>query len=70
MATKNTEFTMYDKIIDIPHELKEFVKNETYSLLIKGSTGTGKTTLALTIYGHWIPKTFSTYLQEILLNNF
>ena len=49
MATKNTEFTMYDKIIDIPHELKEFVKNETYSLLIKGSTGTGKTTLALTI---------------------
>ncbi|MGA8844510.1 MAG: gas vesicle protein GvpD P-loop domain-containing protein, partial [Nitrososphaeraceae archaeon] len=49
MATKSTEFTMYDKIIDIPHELKEFVKNETYSLLIKGSTGTGKTTLALTI---------------------
>ena len=49
MANKSTEFTMYDKIIDIPHELKEFVKNETYSLLIKGSTGTGKTTLALTI---------------------
>jgi KaiC/GvpD/RAD55 family RecA-like ATPase len=49
MATKSTKFTMYDKIIDIPHELKEFVKNETYSLLIKGSTGTGKTTLALTI---------------------
>ena len=49
MAIKRKEFTLYDKIIDIPHELKEFVQNETYSLLINGSTGTGKTTLALTI---------------------
>lgn len=33
----------------IPSELMEFVKRDTYSLLIKGNAGTGKTTLALTI---------------------
>lgn len=33
----------------IPSELKEFVEHDTYSLLIKGYAGTGKTTLALTI---------------------
>lgn len=34
---------------NIPLELMEFVKRDTYSLLIKGNAGTGKTTLALTI---------------------
>ncbi len=33
----------------IPNELIDFLKRETYSLLIKGDAGTGKTTLALTI---------------------
>ena len=33
----------------IPCELMQFVKNSTYSLLIKGYAGTGKTTLSLTI---------------------
>ena len=33
----------------IPTELIDFLKRETYSLLLKGSAGTGKTTLALTI---------------------
>ena len=35
--------------LDIPHELREFVRNDTYSLLIKGKSGTGKTTLSLSI---------------------
>jgi KaiC/GvpD/RAD55 family RecA-like ATPase len=34
---------------NIPSELVQFVKRDTYSLLIKGYAGTGKTTLALTI---------------------
>ncbi len=33
----------------LPPELLEFVNNDTYSLLIKGKPGTGKTTLALTL---------------------
>ena len=33
----------------IPNELLEFVRRDTYSLLIKGHAGTGKTTLSLTI---------------------
>src|ERR671910_122157 len=33
----------------IPNELMEFIKKDTYSLIIKGSAGTGKTTLSLTI---------------------
>src|SRR5215212_4868063 len=33
----------------IPSELMQFVKRNTYSLLIKGYSGTGKTTLSLTI---------------------
>src|SRR5215212_9110087 len=33
----------------IPSELMQFVKYNTYSLLIKGYAGTGKTTLSLTI---------------------
>jgi len=35
--------------LDIPPELGEFVRNDTYSLLIKGNSGTGKTTLSLSI---------------------
>src|ERR671938_679764 len=33
----------------IPPELMQFVNHSTYSLLIKGYAGTGKTTLSLTI---------------------
>jgi KaiC/GvpD/RAD55 family RecA-like ATPase len=33
----------------IPEDLLHFIKRETYSLLVKGFAGTGKTTLALTI---------------------
>lgn len=33
----------------LPSELLQFVKNESYSLLIKGKPGTGKTTFALTL---------------------
>lgn len=33
----------------LPDELKRFVKQDTYLLLLKGAAGTGKTTLALTI---------------------
>jgi KaiC/GvpD/RAD55 family RecA-like ATPase len=35
--------------VKIPPELIQFLRQETYSLLIKGHTGTGKTTLALSI---------------------
>ncbi|MFI5405481.1 MAG: RAD55 family ATPase [Nitrososphaerales archaeon] len=35
--------------LNIPSELMDFVKQDTYSLLIKGYAGAGKTTLALTI---------------------
>jgi KaiC/GvpD/RAD55 family RecA-like ATPase len=34
---------------DIPSELREFLKNDTYSLLVKGLSGTGKSTLSLSI---------------------
>ena len=37
------------KFLDIPFELGEFMKNDTYSLLVRGRSGTGKTTLALSI---------------------
>ena len=33
----------------IPHELMQFLRGDSFSLLIKGAAGTGKTTLALTI---------------------
>lgn len=36
-------------LLDIPSELKEFTKNDTYSLLVKGPSGSGKTTFSLTI---------------------
>ena len=35
--------------LDILPELGEFVRNDSYSLLIKGRSGTGKTTLSLSI---------------------
>jgi len=35
--------------IHMPDELMRFIRRDTYSLLIKGFAGTGKTTLALTI---------------------
>src|SRR5438067_79139 len=35
--------------IHMPDELLRFIQHDTYSLLIKGFAGTGKTTLALTI---------------------
>jgi KaiC/GvpD/RAD55 family RecA-like ATPase len=36
-------------LLDIPSELGEFLKNDTYSLLVKGRSGTGKTTFSLSI---------------------
>lgn len=36
-------------LIHMPDELVRFIERDTYSLLIKGFAGTGKTTLALTI---------------------
>ena len=36
-------------LLEIPSELEEFMKNDTYSLLVKGPSGSGKTTLSLTI---------------------
>ncbi|MEW6605079.1 MAG: gas vesicle protein GvpD P-loop domain-containing protein [Thermoproteota archaeon] len=38
-----------DNPIHMPDELMRFIERDTYSLLIKGFAGTGKTTLALTI---------------------
>src|SRR6188472_1260836 len=35
--------------LDIPPELGEFLRNDTYSLLIKGNSGTGKSTLSLSL---------------------
>ncbi|HKU33423.1 MAG TPA: ATPase domain-containing protein [Candidatus Nitrosotalea sp.] len=45
--TENSQ-PLYSEV-KIPKELSQFLKRETYSLLIKGHTGTGKTTLALSI---------------------
>ena len=36
-------------LLDIPSELGEFMKNDTYSLLVKGQSGTGKTTFSVSI---------------------
>jgi KaiC/GvpD/RAD55 family RecA-like ATPase len=41
--------TIRNDLESIPDELKRFLKLDTYSLLIKGNCGTGKTTLSLTI---------------------
>jgi KaiC/GvpD/RAD55 family RecA-like ATPase len=38
-----------DKLGQIPEDLLKFIQRDTYSLLVKGYAGTGKTTLALTI---------------------
>ena len=38
-----------DNLMQIPPELMQFVKRDTYSLLVTGNSGTGKTTLSLTI---------------------
>src|SRR5579872_6165635 len=40
---------LIDNKVKIPVELAHFLRQETYSLLVKGHTGTGKTTLALSI---------------------
>ncbi|MGH9919694.1 MAG: RAD55 family ATPase, partial [Nitrososphaerales archaeon] len=37
----------------LPAELEEFLSRETYSLLIKGASGSGKTILAMTILGRF-----------------
>src|ERR671926_1195257 len=47
VSSKNKKQT--EKPIHIPHELMQFVQRNTYSLLIKGYAGTGKTTLSLSI---------------------
>lgn len=36
-------------LLDIPLELEEFMKNDTYSFLVKGPSGSGKTTFSLTL---------------------
>ena len=36
-------------LLDLPFELREFMRNDTYSLLIEGRSGSGKTTLSLSI---------------------
>ncbi|MFL6496238.1 MAG: RAD55 family ATPase [Nitrososphaera sp.] len=38
-----------DRLPQIPRDLLHFIQRDTYSLLVKGYAGTGKTTLALTI---------------------
>src|SRR6476660_1313112 len=47
VKSSNNEQT--EKLVHIPYELMQFVQRNTYSLLIKGYAGTGKTTLSLTI---------------------
>ncbi|MDR4491004.1 MAG: gas vesicle protein GvpD P-loop domain-containing protein [Candidatus Nitrosocosmicus sp.] len=42
-------FSKRKNVGHLPSELLQFVKNESYSLLIKGKPGTGKTTFALTL---------------------
>ena len=49
--------------LDIPYELKGFMKNDTYSLLVKGRSGTGKTTLALSILRSLKPKNNFFYIS-------
>jgi KaiC/GvpD/RAD55 family RecA-like ATPase len=45
----STKETNGDSPMHTPEELMQFIQRDTYSLLIKGFAGTGKTTLALTI---------------------
>jgi KaiC/GvpD/RAD55 family RecA-like ATPase len=48
-SKKFKRFNKRKNIGHLPSELLHFVKNESYSLLIKGKPGTGKTTFALTL---------------------
>jgi KaiC/GvpD/RAD55 family RecA-like ATPase len=47
----------------LPDELSEFLSKDTYSLLIKGESGTGKTILALTILRSLLPIENLLYLS-------
>src|SRR5579863_5918400 len=47
----------------IPSDLVNFLKQDTYSLIIKGLAGTGKTTLALTILSEMQIKTDCLYIS-------
>jgi KaiC/GvpD/RAD55 family RecA-like ATPase len=49
MTEPNTSVKINGSQIHMPDELLRFIQRDTYSLLIKGFAGTGKTTLALTI---------------------
>jgi KaiC/GvpD/RAD55 family RecA-like ATPase len=46
---RSTNETKGDSPMQMPEDLMHFIQRDTYSLLIKGFAGTGKTTLALTI---------------------
>ena len=46
----------------LPEELSEFLSKDTYSLLIKGGSGTGKTILALSILKSLLPIENPLYL--------
>jgi KaiC/GvpD/RAD55 family RecA-like ATPase len=48
---------------NIPNDLVNFLKQDTYSLIIKGVAGTGKTTLALTILKEMQIKTNCLYIS-------
>ena len=48
---------------NIPNDLVNFLKQDTYSLIIKGYAGTGKTTLALTILSEMQIKTNCLYIS-------
>lgn len=48
-STVNADWENGSRPIQMPDELVRFIQRDTYSLLIKGFAGTGKTTLALTI---------------------
>jgi len=47
----------------LPAELADFLSGETYSLLIKGGSGSGKTILALTILGRLRTEASTLYLS-------
>lgn len=51
MAESDVSFenTNHGSASHIPEDLLQFIRRDTYSLLVKGIAGTGKTTLALTI---------------------
>jgi len=48
---------------NIPNDLVNFLRQDTYSLIIKGYAGTGKTTLALTILSEMRIKTNCLYIS-------